>query len=136
MDGSVGLLSLQTISMPVLRPTTTGPQASKQQPEAARSATQTEDKNTVAQSAAKPEDKHKEDERGQMADAVAVANTLADFLDKKISFAYDERINQVIVKIIRESTQEVIRQIPPAEMVELMAGFREDFRGLIVNQTS
>jgi flagellar protein FlaG len=123
MDGSVGLLSLQTISMPVLRPTTTGPEASKQQTEAAKPG-------------AKTEDKDKQDERGRTADAVAVANTLAEFLDKKISFAYDERIKQVIVKVIRESTQEVIRQIPPEEMVELMARFRKDFRGLIFNQTS
>jgi flagellar protein FlaG len=136
MDGSVGLPSLQTISMPVLRSTTIGPQASKQQTEAAKAAAQTADKNTVAKPEAKTEDKHKKDELGRIADAVTVANTLADFLDKKISFAYDERINQVIVKIIRESTQEVIRQIPPEELVELMAGFRKDFRGLIFNQTS
>ena len=123
MDGSVELINLQTISMPVLRPTTTGPEASTQQTKAAKPAAKTEDINT-------------QNERGRTADAVAVANTLADFLDKQISFAYDERINQVIVKVIRESTQEVIRQIPPEEMVELMARLREDFRGLIFNQTS
>ena len=123
MDGSVGLISLQVSSMPVLRPTTMGLEASKQQTEAAKPA-------------AKAEGKNKQDEQGRTADAVAMANTLADFLDKKISFAYDERINQIIVKVIRESTQEVIRQIPPEEMVELMARFREDFRGLIFNQTS
>jgi flagellar protein FlaG len=123
MDGSVGLISTQVSSMPVFRPTTTGPQASKQQTEAAKPAAKTEDKNT-------------QDEQGRTANAVTVANTLSEFLDKKISFAYDERINQIIVKVIRESTQEVIRQMPPEEMVELMARLHKDFRGLICNQTS
>jgi flagellar protein FlaG len=109
--------------MPVFRPTITGPQASKQQTEAAQPAAKTEDKNT-------------QDEQGRTANAVTVANTLSEFLDKKISFAYDERINQIIVKVIRESTQEVIRQMPPEEMVELMARLHKDFRGLIFNQTS
>jgi flagellar protein FlaG len=67
--------------------------------------------------------------------AVEMANRIADFLDKKISFTYDERIDQVIVKIVRKSTDEVIRQVPPEEMVELMAKLREDFRGLIFNHT-
>ena len=123
MDGSVGLISLQVSSMPVLKPTMTAPKVSKPQAE-------------LAMPAAATEDKHTEDERGRTADAVKMANTLAEFLDKKISFTYDERIHQIIVKVIRESTQEVIRQIPPEEMVELMAKFREDFRGLIVNHTS
>jgi uncharacterized FlaG/YvyC family protein len=64
----------------------------------------------------------------------AAANTIADFLDKKISFTYDERINQVIVKVVRESTEEVIRQLPPKELVELMAKMRESFTGLILDQ--
>jgi uncharacterized FlaG/YvyC family protein len=67
--------------------------------------------------------------------AVEMANRIADFLDKKIAFTYDERIDQVIVKIVRKSTEEVIRQVPPEEMVELMAKLREDFRGLIFNHT-
>ena len=60
---------------------------------------------------------------------------IAELFDTKISLSYDERINRVIVKIMKESTEEVIRQIPPEEVVELTAKLREDFRGLIFNRT-
>ncbi len=72
-------------------------------------------------------------DEGATTKAVDTANAIADFLDKKISFAYDKRINRVVVRVLRNSTDEVIRQIPPEEMIELMARLREDFGGLIVN---
>ncbi|RMF90862.1 MAG: flagellar protein FlaG [Nitrospinota bacterium] len=73
--------------------------------------------------------------RKDTVEAVDFANTVAEFFDKKISFSYDERIDQVIVKVVEEDTEEVIRQIPPEEIVELVAKLREDFRGLIFNHT-
>jgi flagellar protein FlaG len=66
--------------------------------------------------------------------AVELANTVADLLDKKISFHYDERIDQVIVSIVEGNSKEVIRQIPPEEIIELTVKLREDFRGLILDQ--
>jgi flagellar protein FlaG len=71
-----------------------------------------------------------------MLKAVELANAIAEVFDRRMSFTYDKRINLVVVKVIRESTEEVIRQIPPEEMVELMAKLREDFRGLLLNHTS
>ena len=65
---------------------------------------------------------------------VAFANAITALFDKKISFNYDERIDRVVVKVMRDSTEEVIRQIPPEEMIELIAKFREDLRGLIFNR--
>jgi len=70
---------------------------------------------------------------------VAFANAIAEFLNQKVSFSYDTRIDQIVVKVIRGNTEEVIRQIPSEEMIKLITKFRQDFqndfRGLIFNRT-
>lgn len=68
-------------------------------------------------------------------DGVAVANAIATFLNTKVSFTYDKRIEQIVVKVIRGDSEEVIRQIPSEEMIKMAVQFRQDFRGLIVNRT-
>ncbi|MBM3225275.1 MAG: flagellar protein FlaG, partial [Candidatus Tectomicrobia bacterium] len=65
---------------------------------------------------------------------IAFANAIADFLNQQVSFSYDARINQIVVKVTKGNTEEVIRQIPSEEMIELIARFRKDFRGLIFNR--
>ena len=70
---------------------------------------------------------------------VAFANAIAEFLNQKVSFSYDTRIDQIVVKVVRGNTEEVIRQIPSEEMIKLITKFRKDFqndfRGLIFNRT-
>jgi flagellar protein FlaG len=66
---------------------------------------------------------------------VAFANAIAEFLNQQVSFSYDKRINQIVVKVTKGNTEEVIRQIPTEEMIELMMKFQKDFRGLIFNRT-
>jgi flagellar protein FlaG len=65
--------------------------------------------------------------------AVAFANIAADLFHTNLSFDYDERTNQVVVKVMDDKTGQVIRQIPPEHMVQLMASFKNDLRGLILN---
>ena len=60
---------------------------------------------------------------------------IAEFLNQQVSFSYDTRINQIVVKVTKGDTEEVIRQIPSEEMIELITRFRKDFRGLIFNRT-
>jgi len=70
---------------------------------------------------------------------VAFANAIAEFLNQNVSFSYDTRIDQIVVKVTRGNTEEVIRQIPSEEMIKLITKFRKDFqndfRGLIFNRT-
>jgi hypothetical protein len=65
--------------------------------------------------------------------AVDFANLAANLFHTNLSFDYDERINQVVVKVMDDKTGQVIRQIPPEHMVQLVAGFKNDLRGLILN---
>ena len=66
---------------------------------------------------------------------VAFANAIAEFLNQKVSFTYDERIDQIVVTVTRGESEEVIRQFPSEEMIKLTVTFRRDFRGLIFNHT-
>jgi uncharacterized FlaG/YvyC family protein len=70
-----------------------------------------------------------------LVEEVAFANAIAEFLNQQVSFSYDERVNQIVVKVTKGDTAEVIRQIPSEEMIELITKFRKDFRGLIFNRT-
>ena len=64
---------------------------------------------------------------------VEFANTIANLFNTKLSFNYDERIDKVVVKVKERNTDEVIRQIPSEQMVELAAKFKNQRRGLILN---
>jgi uncharacterized FlaG/YvyC family protein len=70
-----------------------------------------------------------------LVEEVAFANAIAEFLNQQVSFSYDKRIDQIVVTVTKGNTEEVIRQIPSEEMIELITKFRKDFRGLIFNRT-
>jgi len=70
-----------------------------------------------------------------LVEEVAFANAIAEFLNQQVSFSYDTRINQIVVTVTKGDTEEVIRQIPSEEMIELITRFRKEFRGLIFNRT-
>jgi uncharacterized FlaG/YvyC family protein len=65
---------------------------------------------------------------------IGFANSVAALFDKKVSFSYDDRIKQVVVKVIQEGTEEVIRQFPPEEMINLRLWLKANFQGMILNQ--
>ncbi len=68
-------------------------------------------------------------------ESVAFANAIAAFLDTRVSFTYDDRIEQIVVKVTKGEQEEVIRQIPSEEMIQMVVRLRKDFRGLIFNRT-
>jgi flagellar protein FlaG len=92
----------------------------------------------LQKSAALPETRQEKPSKG-VVQAVAFANAIAEFLNQQVSFNYDTRIDQIVVKVTRGNTEEVIRQIPSEEMIKLIArvrkDFQQDFRGLIFNRT-
>jgi flagellar protein FlaG len=68
-----------------------------------------------------------------LSETVTFANAVAELFNTKLSFNYDERIGQVVVRVKAGDTGEVIRQIPSEQMVELAAKFKSQLRGLILN---
>jgi flagellar protein FlaG len=71
----------------------------------------------------------------QVEEEVAFANALTEFLHHKVSFSYDTRIDQIVVTVPHGEREEVIRQFPSEEMIQLMVKCRRDFRGLIFHRT-
>lgn len=72
----------------------------------------------------------------ELEESINSANKLMEYLNRQINFTIDDKIDRVVVKIIDGETQEVIRQIPPEEMVALMKRLKDlvdGFKGLLYN---
>jgi flagellar protein FlaG len=56
--------------------------------------------------------------------ATQLAGALSDFanaMNVRIAFLVDQATGKTVIKVIDQETQEVIRQIPPEEMLRLVA---------------
>jgi flagellar protein FlaG len=62
------------------------------------------------------------------------ANSVAGLFDKRVSFSYDDRLNQVVVTVVQNNTEEVIRQFPPEEIIALRLQLKDNFQGIILNK--
>ena len=65
--------------------------------------------------------------------ALIKAQELAQSLSRKLSFSYDDRINKVIVRVMEGSSEKVVRQIPPEEMIRLSLKM-DEIMGILINQ--
>lgn len=54
------------------------------------------------------------------------------FSNRGIRFEIEDKLDIVLIKIIDKETEEVIRQIPPEEIIELLKNLNE--RGLLVDK--
>jgi len=63
--------------------------------------------------------------REQLHSAVAQANKIGELLDKRLSFDIDRKTNKVIVKVVDKSTGNVVRVIPPEEMLRMAAHLKQ-----------
>jgi flagellar protein FlaG len=71
---------------------------------------------------------------GEFSDLVKDINTLVNQVaSTKISFDVDDDTGRAIVRVLNKETGEVIRQVPPEELLTLVARMRQ-LSGLIFNQ--
>ncbi|MDX2218603.1 MAG: flagellar protein FlaG [Burkholderiales bacterium] len=63
--------------------------------------------------------------------AISRANAAARDAGKAITFVMDSELNKVVVRVIDGNTNEVIRQMPSEEMVEISKSIR-DMQGLLL----
>ncbi len=61
----------------------------------------------------------------ELEDAVSDANKAMESMDRSLQFTVDEGTERIVVKVIDDSTGEVVRQIPPEEILKLAAHFKE-----------
>jgi flagellar protein FlaG len=69
------------------------------------------------------------DELEQVATALGDA---AEVLNRSVRFEVDASSGQLITQVVNRDTNEVIRQIPPAELIRIATRLR-DFLGLVFN---
>lgn len=65
---------------------------------------------------------------------VDTLNSAAKSVNRRISFVFNEKVNRVIMKVEDTNTNEVIREIPPKEMVRLLERFHE-LIGMFVDES-
>lgn len=65
-------------------------------------------------------------------DAVRRANEAAQAAGKQVQFSYDSELDKVVVKVLDGSTQEVVRQFPSEEMVQISKSIRQ-MQGLLLS---
>jgi len=75
-------------------------------------------------------------DRGQLADAVDSLNKTMKIFDRGLEFTIHEDTNRIIVRVVDRSdhnNEEVIREIPPERILDMIAAFM-DMIGLLVDQ--
>jgi len=57
--------------------------------------------------------------------AVESANEIGQMLKRKLNFSIDSRTERVVVQVVDEESGEVIRQVPPQEMLRIAAHLKQ-----------
>lgn len=71
--------------------------------------------------------------REQVEKAAEKLNRLMGIIDKRLEFRVHERSHRVIVKIIDQGTGEVLNEIPPKRVLDMLSSFI-DMVGLMVDK--
>ncbi len=74
-----------------------------------------------------------EKDENSLDSSIEIADKLAIAFNKAIKFQIHEKTEQVYVEIVDKETGEVIKQIPPEEMIKIAVSVKE-FLGLIVDE--
>ncbi|NLM94165.1 MAG: flagellar protein FlaG [Firmicutes bacterium] len=81
-----------------------------------------------------PSEEQEEITRADLENAVEALHKVSMIFDRKLEFMIHEDTNRVIVKVINNETGEVIREIPPEKIVELVAKMNT-YLGLLIDET-
>lgn len=68
----------------------------------------------------------------ELKNAVERLDKLARLVRHELQFSVDEASGRVVIKVIDMESSEVIRQVPPEEVLDLIARF-EDFKSVLVS---
>jgi len=66
-------------------------------------------------------------------DAIERANRAISIANRKFEFSIHEKTKQIMVKVINTDTNEVVREIPPEKILDIVASLME-LAGLIVDE--
>lgn len=66
-------------------------------------------------------------------DSIGKANKVMTVANRSLEFSIHEATNDIMVKVINTETKEVIREIPPEKILNMVAGLME-LAGLLVDE--
>jgi len=72
-------------------------------------------------------------EEEKLKDAADKANEIVKELTSRLQFSVDKETGRTVVKVIDQETEEVIRQIPPKEMLEIAKAL-DLIQGMIIRK--
>jgi len=70
--------------------------------------------------------------RENLDDAVEMLNATAKAINNRIAFSVDEKTDRVVMRVVDVDNNEIIREIPPKEMIRLAAQIK-DMIGMFVD---
>jgi len=72
--------------------------------------------------------------REDIYEAVDKLNDTMGLINERVSFSYHEKTNRIIVKVIDSQTNEVVREIPPRDIIKLQEHIQE-YLGMLVDES-
>lgn len=69
----------------------------------------------------------------EVSDAVDRINDFVQVVQRDLRFTVDEDTGRTVVKVLDSQSEELIRQLPPEEILEL-AAYMDELRGLLVKE--
>jgi len=63
--------------------------------------------------------------RSELVAAVDNSNEIGQLLNRKLNFDIDESTDKIVVKVIDEESGDVVRQLPPQEMLKIAAHLKK-----------
>lgn len=91
------------------------------------------DSKSVDVSISNEEQEHKKLTEEELIHAIEKANKSVNIYDRRLEFSIHEETKEIMVKVIDTSTDEVIREIPPEKILDMVAKMWE-LAGILVDE--
>ncbi len=97
--------------------------------------TETADQDAAAQSVSKSSaQNNRELTTSEISDMVNQLNKGVSDIHERMSFSFNEKTQRIIVKVMNNETNEVVREIPSKEAIKLLEHI-QDFLGMLVDES-
>jgi flagellar protein FlaG len=72
--------------------------------------------------------------RKDLSELVEELSDLVQSVRRELEFSVDDESGRTVIRVIDSATGELVRQIPPEEVLTLVGRFREDQAGLVMER--
>ncbi len=129
---------VQDIANHAFRPGQTAAQAAKPTGEAQHASTAKPANEAETQRAEKQEaaEQAREVPKASLNELVAKLNERMQDIRRELQFSVDDDTGKVVIKVLNAETEEVVRQIPPEEVLSLAANLEANGGSLLVDATA